>query len=347
MVGGGEEDVTSIWLRELDLTGDYFNLVPTSSPSAPSIKQEDGVTSTPQSTPSLRSDSLPTPLLTPSPSLYYPNSPTPHTPPLISASLVLLLSPPTQPNITSRRLNALESLLALHPFLVGAGWKARVESGMKWAREMGVEEEWGAESLTSPRRAREILYGGVSKRKESGGGEDGRPSVSFYACMAGALALGALVDRELHSSSTHNHTSSEESSTSSTTLPPPKKLTPTSSSSSSRTKRPPIHTPDSRPPHSTASPSVLFAISEQALDIYERSAGKGGGRGCYDLDYVRALILRGLWMIYGGGEGGGGGKGWIVDWRLYPLVSGFYRYKYRRLVADWFWCVVLFFRWEK
>jgi hypothetical protein len=133
--------------------------------------------------------------------------------------------------------------------------------------------------------------------------------LSFFAAAAGALAVGAQANRDQNGNGfdediamavdeivLHGGGASSRSVSSSSQA---KKARTTVSTQS-------YPTPNTDSSRSSASPTLLFALSEQALDIFEKS-------NTYDLDYLVALVMQALYMLHGGKP--------VVDHRLYPLVS--------------------------
>lgn len=99
-----------------------------------------------------------------------------------------------------------------------------------------------------------------------GGSTRSRPSLSFFAAASAAFALGSLVYRRTNAS----HFASLRSGN------------PTPSD--------PYSLVDEDP---STSPAALFALSEQALNFFERSHN-------YDLDYMVAMILQVMYLLHDG-----------------------------------------------
>lgn len=118
--------------------------------------------------------------------------------------------------------------------------------------------------------ARELfLPEGGKQRRES---TSPKPTLSFFAATAAAFALGALVSRDEQRTgdSTSNHPGA------------------------------------SREGHGTPHPAVLFALSEQALDLFEKTSP-------YDVDSLVAMILQVLYQLHDGQA--------RIGQKVFPLVS--------------------------
>ncbi|KIM92184.1 hypothetical protein PILCRDRAFT_114018 [Piloderma croceum F 1598] len=179
----------------------------------------------------------------------------------------------------------------------------------RWAEDTEVIERIALESrgggTSKADAARATFFGESASDKES---PEPKPTLSFFAAAAGALALGAQANRDQNGNGIdednamavddvvlHGGASSRSASSSSQV----KKVRTTASTQS-------YQTPNTDSRRSFASPTMLFALSEQALDIFEKS-------NVYDLDYLVALIMQALYMLHGGKP--------VVDHRLYPLVG--------------------------
>jgi len=190
----------------------------------------------------------------------------------------------------------------------------------RWGEDMEViERRIALESrgMSKPDAARATFFReSVSDRASSSSSPELKPTLSFFAAAAGALAVGAQANRDQDRNSidedndiamddilSNGGGASSRSATNSSSF----------SSSSGLYKKArttsgmqPYQIPNTDLNRSSASPNVLFALSEQALDIFEKSC-------TYDLDYLITLVMQVLYMLHCDKP--------VVDHRLYPLVS--------------------------
>ena len=294
------EDVTSIWLEHLDLNKDLqpaSNHTANSSsfPSTP-IKLEP----TPATLPSLGTKSsfeLAGPALVPPVSLYFSNHSSPNEP-TVSPELVSYL--PTSTAKRRKLWNSVEDILMMNPCFNLRHFKERSEGIFRWATEADAMDSGRRNMSGVPSKAdtaRAIFFGDASSRRSV----LTKPTVSFFAAVAGALALGAQACKDSGTEDLDNITgdnaavngrSSGRRSPSVTSNGPGKRSKTSGGSKQS-------HIP-------SASSTALFALSKQALDIFDETSPP-------DMDYLIAIILRILYMLHDGKP--------VVDHRLYPLVS--------------------------
>jgi hypothetical protein len=165
-----------------------------------------------------------------------------------------------------------------------------------WASDMeaieraAMESEGGLpRSASRAETARAIFFGEpVPKASQS------KPTVSFFAAVAGALAVGAQAIMARTSNGEDNAMIVDDTSPNS---PPSRKASNVAFPGHSKKPKTSNNTAPSQPPsvdnkcgvHS----ATLFALSEQALDIFEKS-------GTYDLDFLIALIMQALYMLHDG-----------------------------------------------
>lgn len=231
------DDVTSVWLSNLDIT--------------PALKL------TLETTPvELTMDNLPPAVLFPPISAFHAsNSPT--EPPSVTAQLMSRLPGSAQTRI--HLLAALEDILALHPCFNFPHFKARIAEMFAWASEMHLNPL-------------QDTYAASSSDHYS----PTRPTLSFFAAASAGFALGALVNK------TSDH-------------PVAMMLLHDSGSTGPTLSSDP-----------TCSPWALYALSEHALLVFEKTNN-------YDLDYVVAMILQVLFLLHGGKP--------RLPHVLFPLVS--------------------------
>jgi len=186
----------------------------------------------------------------------------------------------------------------------------------KWAADTEAIERAAVEAGCTPPRsptkadaARAIYFG--SPMPTPPRSSELKPTLSFFAAVAAALALGAQVNKDNGANEDNDMVVDDFSLTG---RPPSRKglgRKPKSAKSSLNL--------DAR---YAKSPTMLFALSEQALDIFDKSHP-------YDLDYLIALIMQALYMLHDGQP--------VVDRQLYPLVCNLFYSSIRcRLVANVF-----------
>ncbi|PCH37472.1 hypothetical protein WOLCODRAFT_84246 [Wolfiporia cocos MD-104 SS10] len=221
----------------------------------------------------------------------YP-SPTPQAnlsePPQVTPALLERLPPP---EARVRFLKALNETMMLHPCFNVRHFEQRVEAMLGWG-EAGAAYTFSTATAAVPTAssmkalAQDLFFGQPGKQGKPGGkdartsahgvpqhghppGSSPKPTLSFFAAACAAFALGALVSKGPDSGAG-----------------PEGSRPPSSSSSGSSTG-------DADPSGPRCSPAALFALSDQALGLYERTA-------LYDLDVVVAMILQILYQLHDG-----------------------------------------------
>lgn len=300
------EDVTAIWLEHLDLNRDLQPVPSTSNhntnasfppfSSSTPIKLEP----TPATLPSLGTNSsfeLAGPALVPSASLYFSNNASPNEP-TVSPELVSYL--PTSTAKRRKLWNSVEDILMMNPCFNFRHFKERSEGIFKWATEADTMDSGRRNASGAPSKAdtaRAIFFGDASSRRSA----PSRPTVSFFAAVAGALALGAQACKDLATEDLDNITGDDTAANgrgSGRRSP--------SVASNGPSKRSKLSGGSKQSHIPNASSTALFALSKQALDIFDETSPP-------DMDYLIAIILRILYMLHDGKP--------VVDHRLYPLVS--------------------------
>ncbi|KAI8989053.1 hypothetical protein BD414DRAFT_415220 [Trametes punicea] len=282
------EDVVGLWLHDLEDEGSDSKSSrastqdASSSPTYPflssaEVKLEPTSTSIPTSSGStnvqlpiggLRSLHPPVPY----DAFLPPPSQGPSALPQVTAALVSHL--PSEPE-RSRYLKAFRETMLLHPSFNVPNFEQRIAAIFAWA-------EGGAVSLcngpmSKVELARDIFFSSAknaSNSKRDHGRPPGpppgsrgpdqsapKPTLSFFAAACAAFALGALVARDEEPSSAAPSSSS-----------PPSSQSPSDAAGTSAT---------------------LFALSEQALQLFEKTAA-------YDLDSVMTMVLQVLFMLHEG-----------------------------------------------
>ena len=305
------EDVVSLWLGELEDFG-LDSKARTSGPDATAPTRPSSSTTTvklepaPVSIPPAASASFSpgngshipiggfSTLHPPAPydAFLPPPSAGPSALPQVTAALISYL--PSEP-ARSRYLKAFRETMLLHPSFNVPHFEQRIAAVFAWA-ESGESAAaptavpaYGKPPMSKQDLARDIFFSAAKpgsapppSRATGGGGPPGsggpgsnapKPTLSFFSAAASAFALGSLVSRD------EDHHGSDSAS------PGP------GSGSVGET---------------SGTSAMLFALSEQALQLFEKTAA-------YDLDSVIAMILQVLYMLHEGGMS--------VAQSVFPLVS--------------------------
>ena len=125
--------------------------------------------------------------------------------------------------------------------------------------------------------ARELFLPDASKRL-GGSNASPKPTLSFFSATAAAFALGALVSRD----GEHGRPGSGD------------------------TTHPGMGGASGREPNALPSPAHLFALSEQSLDLFEKTSP-------YDTDSLVAMLLQVLYQLHDGQP--------RIAQKVFPLVS--------------------------
>ena len=305
------EDVTAIWLEQLDLNKDLFPAQIHSSLSfAPHSHSQTKVPT--NSIPIHSGTEPPAAMLLPPPSVYYSFNSSGYEA-TVTPQLIAFL--PSSSSKRRKLCNSVEEILTINPCFNWKNFRERLDGMFRWAADTDTIDRTPQESGSSPPRpaskvetARAIFFGEPLPGSRTT--SEPRPTISFFAAVAGVLAVGAQANRDQTS-----HTADEINGTLVDDIllngRPPSTKGPNALTSgtcrklktSGGTKLRPLPNSESR---SRTSPATLFALSEQALGIFEKS-------NVYDLDYLVALIMHALYMLHDGKA--------VLDHRLYPLVS--------------------------
>ncbi|KAI1792435.1 hypothetical protein LXA43DRAFT_341743 [Ganoderma leucocontextum] len=296
------EDVVSLWLSELDDFG-LDSKARTSGPDANAPTRPSSSTTTvklepaPISIPSAPSASFSpgngshipiggfSTLHPPAPydAFLPPPSASPSALPQVTAALISYL--PSEP-ARSRYIKAFRETMLLHPSFNVPHFEQRIAAVFSWAENgesaPSAVPAYGKPPMTKGDLARDIFFytakpGAPSRAATGPGGPPGsgsssntpKPTLSFFSAACSAFALGSLVSRDEDPSDP--------------TSPEPGSMGETSGTS-----------------------AMLFALSEQALQLFEKTAA-------YDLDSVIAMILQVLYMLHEGGMS--------VAQSVFPLVG--------------------------
>nr|VWO98587.1 Eukaryotic translation initiation factor 3 subunit G (eIF3g) (Eukaryotic translation initiation factor 3 RNA-binding subunit) (eIF-3 RNA-binding subunit) (Translation initiation factor eIF3 p33 subunit homolog) (eIF3 p33 homolog) [Ganoderma boninense] len=209
--------------------------------------------------------------------------------PQVTAALISYL--PSEP-ARSHYLRAFRETMLLHPSFNVPHFEQRIAAVFSWA-ETGESAPtavpaYGKPPMSKQDLARDIFFssskpGSALSRAATGpGGPPGgsgpssntpKPTLSFFSAACSAFALGSLVSRD------EGHRADEAS--------------PSGSSAGAVGE-------------TSGTSAMLFALSEQALQLFEKTAA-------YDLDSVIAMILQVLYMLHEGGMS--------VAQSVFPLVG--------------------------
>lgn len=203
----------------------------------------------------------------PSSHSHYPPSHHPFQNELPQVTPALLAHLPV-PAHRARLMQAFSETMVLHPCFNVRHFERRVDAMIAWAESGASFNPNAGEAGENKRRdlAREIFgLSGSTKKPNTTGSASPKPTLSFFAAAAAAFALGALVARDNGESSSSNPVDGHIGAGHS----------PSSSGSSTE----------------GSNPAALYALSDQALDLFEKTSP-------YDVDSVVAMILQVLFRLH-------------------------------------------------
>ncbi|EIW79721.1 hypothetical protein CONPUDRAFT_58514 [Coniophora puteana RWD-64-598 SS2] len=190
--------------------------------------------------------------------------------PTVTPSLVAHI--PLSLRRRQKMYESLEELLKMHPCFNWKHFKDRSESMFKWASESddvggasfgeGRSGSVATTPTTKADLARAIFFGTSSGPCAQRAPAAQRPPISFFAAASAAFALGGLLDK-----------SADEQAES--------------------LRSDPVRNGKIISKDTASAPAVLFALSQQALTVFENS-------NTYDLDYLVAMILQVLYVLHEG-----------------------------------------------
>lgn len=296
------DDITAIWLDELDLGKDILPVQ--SPPSYPScrtyapnpVKVEPAPTILPfHDTPS-PSDPPVHLLLPPLTAYYASSSPTVTESPSVNPRLLVHL--PFAPRRRQKLYDNVEDVLKMHPCFNFKHFKDRAEAMFKWSSEADgcdnsltdtpTTQNGASGPLSTASKletARAIFFGSPTTPASSRTSSTPKPTLSLFAAVAAAFALGTLVDREIAEEEARLVVAHGDS------------VTPDDSSSRPPTRKKPdlLPIPNKKckgvAKDAVCSPAALFALSQQALSLFEKSSP-------YDLDFLATMILHVLYALH-------------------------------------------------
>ncbi|KAI0942812.1 hypothetical protein AcV7_002119 [Taiwanofungus camphoratus] len=224
-------------------------------------------------------------------------------PPQVTPALLTHLPPA---NVRGRYMKALRETMLLHPCFNVQHFEKRVEAMIGWGSAgmsapgssfdfsdpsaipaAGGVSGSGSGSRSMEELARDLFFGtpaanGKSAKAKANGKEQGRtqqpsgspkPTLSFFAATCAAFALGGLVAR---ANDGEGAGVAAEPSSSSASHPPSA-----------------ADAADVDPDSQRYLPGALYALSDQALSLFEKTS-------LYDLDSVIAMILQVLYHLHDG-----------------------------------------------
>ncbi|KIK29435.1 hypothetical protein PISMIDRAFT_59532, partial [Pisolithus microcarpus 441] len=190
-------------------------------------------------------------------------SPSPDDAPCVTSRLVAHL--PFAPRKRQRLYDNVEDVLKMHPCFNFKHFKDRAEAMFRWGSDADASDDGPHDgSSSSPGQkaelARAIFFGPPSATPVSAskGPSPARPTLSFFAAVAAAFALGTLVDREVANEEARIHAAKKGKNAQK---------------------------------DAASSPSVLLALSQQALALFEKT-------NPYDLDFLVTMIIHVLYMLH-------------------------------------------------
>jgi hypothetical protein len=278
------EDITAIWLEQLDLNKDIFpSPIHSSLSCAPHSHSKTKVQT--NSIP-IHSATEPAAMLLPPPSVYYSFHSSKYQATVTPQLIAVLPSPSKRQTLC----NNVEEILTINLCFDWKHFKERLDGMFRWAADTDTIDRTPQES------------GGSRTTSEP------RPTLSFFAAVAAVLAVGAQANRGQTSHSANEINGMLVDNIFLNGRPPstkgPNALTLGTCREPKASGNTPLHPLLNS--ESRSSPVTLLGLSEQALGIFEKS-------NIYDLDYLIALIMHALYMLHDGKA--------ILDHRLYPLVS--------------------------
>jgi hypothetical protein len=186
----------------------------------------------------------------------------------------------------------------MHPCFNFKHFKDRAEAMFKWSSEVDGHDSSladhsttqsganGAHSTASKLDTARAIFFGPPASTSSRIQASAKPTLSFFAAVAAAFALGTLVDKEIAEEEARLDVAHGDGG-----------VTQDDSSSRPPTRKKPdlLPIPNKKckgiAKDAMSSPAVLFALSQQALSLFEKS-------NPYDLDFLVAMILHVLYALH-------------------------------------------------
>ena len=258
------DDVAALWLEHLELPRSYPVETNSSFPSAP-VKLE------PFSAELAIHDEPAFPALIPSFDIFYPTSTSQAA---VTPSLVALL--PSAPTIRSRITTAVEETMKMRPCFNVKHFRARAESMFAWAKEEDARGTAGTSASNANAKvdlARSIFFPNSCAQTPVSPAPRLAPTLSFFASVSVAYALGVLICKE-------NETASDIDTQKAGAASKNPRLEDNRSNSSQKAAA-----------WNKYSASGLFALSKQAMAAFEMVH-------TYDLDAVVTYLLQIIYLLH-------------------------------------------------
>jgi Fungal specific transcription factor domain len=264
------DDVAALWLEHLDFPRSYpteasTSSTPASSPLATPVQLE------PCTTELAVHDEPSFLAMIPSFNIYYPTS---ISQAAVTPSLIALL--PSASTVRSRITTAIEETMKMHPCFNVKHFRTRAESMFVWAKEedgRGLAGPNPSSANAKADLARSIFFPSSCPPPAVAQPPRPAPTLSFFASVSVAYALGVLVCKE---NETANESDAQKPSTGSK-IP---RLEDNRSASSQKAAV-----------WNKYSASGLFALSRQAMAAFEMAH-------TYDLDSVITYLLQILYLLH-------------------------------------------------
>jgi Fungal specific transcription factor domain len=264
------DDVAALWLEHLDLPRSCpseasMSSTPASSPHSAPVKLE------PCTTELAVHDEPSFPAMMPSFGVYYPTSTSQA---VVTPSLIALL--PSASTVRSRITTAIEETMKIRPCFNVKHFRTRAESMFAWAKEEDGRGPGGpSPSIANAKAdlARSIFFPSSYPPPPVAPPPRPAPTLSFFASVSVAYALGVLVCKE-------NETASEMDTLKANTGPKNPRLEDNRTASSQKAAA-----------WNKYSASGLFSLSRQAMAAFEMAH-------TYDLDSVVTYLLQILYLLH-------------------------------------------------
>ncbi|KAI0046789.1 hypothetical protein FA95DRAFT_1606603 [Auriscalpium vulgare] len=267
------DDVAALWIEHIDLPHASPSDPSSSSPfapgpSSPQVKLEPSIDV------STAPDEVPFFSTLPPLSIYYPHG---STTAVVSPTLIALL--PAAPSLRSRIVTAIDETMRMHPCFNVKNFKYRSDSMFSWAKEEDLRTGSAAPSNSKSEIAKTIFFPSSTSSDSTGSlvpPARPTPTLSFFACVAAAYALGIQACKENEAATNEVEAPKGGHSSKTARLDDGARLGSHKQSAWHKT-----------------SASGLYALSLQALAAFEMTHS-------YDLDYLIACILQLLFLLHDG-----------------------------------------------
>lgn len=263
------DDVAALWLEHLEFPRSCS--VETSASTPISATPSAPVKLEPSSTELAIHDEPAFPAMVPSFSVFYPTS---SSQAAVTPSLVGLL--PSAPTIRSRIITAVEETLKMRPCISAKHFRTRVESMFAWSKEedgRGTNGTSANNPHTKADLARSIFFPTSGSQAPATPVPRTAPTLSFFASVSVAYALGVLVCKE-------NEATGDSDAQKAGAASKNPRLEDNRAASSQKVAA-----------WNKYSASGLFALSRQAMAAFEMAH-------TYDLDAVVTYLLQIIYLLH-------------------------------------------------